>query len=427
MHIRTDWATSSAETEVALIGAGPYGLSISAHLSTHAVPHRVFGRPMESWRAYMPEGMLLKSASVAANLSDPSGEHTLKQFCALNDEPYSDWYLPAPIEVFSAYGVWFQERLVPHLDTRRVRNCVREGDGYRLQLDGGGSLFARRVIACAGQRYAARRPPELDGLPSSRVTHSSEHRSFEALKGLRVAVLGRGQSALETAALLNEGGAFPTLVARADKIVWAQRDAERPLYKRLRYPRTPIGHGWRHVFFDHPARPFHMLPSWIRKNQVESVLGPFGSDWLKSRVEGVMPILMGHQLRGARTHGDEITLQLYSVDGPREVIVDHVIAATGYRQSPDAFPFLAPELRRGLAWEHGAPKLSRRFESSSPGLYFAGPCSAYSFGPVMRFVAGVHHTAPALAGWLAADVRRAERRARARMTKARLSSAPLEE
>ena len=51
----------SHSTEVAIIGAGPYGLSLAAHLQGAAIPFRIFGSPMDSWRKLMPKGMLPKS------------------------------------------------------------------------------------------------------------------------------------------------------------------------------------------------------------------------------------------------------------------------------------------------------------------------------------------------------------------------------
>ena len=47
--------------DVAVIGAGPYGLSAGAHLKAKGIAVRVFGEPMEFWANKMPEGMLLRS------------------------------------------------------------------------------------------------------------------------------------------------------------------------------------------------------------------------------------------------------------------------------------------------------------------------------------------------------------------------------
>src|SRR6516165_1462268 len=60
----------TSEVDVAIVGAGPYGLSLAAHLQALGVEYRVFGRPMDTWRHHMPEGMLLKSDGFASSLSD---------------------------------------------------------------------------------------------------------------------------------------------------------------------------------------------------------------------------------------------------------------------------------------------------------------------------------------------------------------------
>src|SRR5213079_230240 len=48
--------------DVAIVGAGPYGLSAAAHLrAANGLDVRVFGEPMSFWERHMPKGMLLRS------------------------------------------------------------------------------------------------------------------------------------------------------------------------------------------------------------------------------------------------------------------------------------------------------------------------------------------------------------------------------
>ena len=65
--------------ETAIVGAGPYGLSIAAHFRSRGIPFRIFGRPMDSWLAHMPKGMMLKSDGFASNIYDPDGLIYLKE------------------------------------------------------------------------------------------------------------------------------------------------------------------------------------------------------------------------------------------------------------------------------------------------------------------------------------------------------------
>ena len=98
----------SDTVEVAIVGAGPYGLSLAAHLRRSGVSFRHFGLPMRLWRESMPAGMFLKSQGFASNLSDPEGTHTLEAFCKATGRPYASYGLPVPLDTFISYGQWFQ-------------------------------------------------------------------------------------------------------------------------------------------------------------------------------------------------------------------------------------------------------------------------------------------------------------------------------
>src|SRR5580700_3949129 len=104
----------------AIIGAGPYGLSVAAHLRRSGVPFRIFGRPMDSWLSHMPKGMMLKSDGFASNISDPGGEFTLKQFCDGRQIEYSDSDIPVRLDTFTAYGLAFRDKMVPELEEKLV-------------------------------------------------------------------------------------------------------------------------------------------------------------------------------------------------------------------------------------------------------------------------------------------------------------------
>jgi hypothetical protein len=120
--------------EVAIIGAGPYGLSIAAHLRGLGVKFRIFGRPMDSWIAHMPEGMMLKSEGFASNIYDPGSDFTLKRFCAEQNISYSDTGVPVRLETFAAYGLAFKERMVPELEDKLVVGLDRFSGGFVLRL-----------------------------------------------------------------------------------------------------------------------------------------------------------------------------------------------------------------------------------------------------------------------------------------------------
>lgn len=391
-----------SRTDVAIVGAGPYGLSIAAHLAARGVRFRIFGPAMHSWRANMPRGMYLKSRGCASNLSTPTRGHTLEEFCRSIGVAYSDWEQPISGELFARYGEWFQKRLVPNLDPRHVISCESNSDGFQLRIEGGETVAAKAAVVSSGYIASARVPEQLASLPAELVSHSSHHSSFESFRGKDVIVIGAGQSALESAALLKEAGANPSLVARRHQIAWAGPEGERTLLQKLRAPRTALGGGWKMVFYEHPSLPFHHLPSDLRRRTVDTVLGPFGAWWLRDRVVDQLPLLVGWRLRDAHGASGGVRLRIERDGETRELSADHVVAATGYQVSPASFPFLAPGLKAAVRWQFGSPSLSRYFESSVPGLHFTGLASAYSFGPVMRFVAGASVTARRLCAYLGA-------------------------
>ena len=94
----------------------------------------------------------------------------------------------------------------------------------------------------------------------------------------------------------------------------------------------------------------------------------------------------------------------------RKFETDHVIAGTGYKIDVDRLSFLNKELVEQIAMEEKSPRLSTNFETSLPGLYFTGPCAAYSFGPLLRFAFGAGFASRHLSRHLYARARRSQRK-----------------
>ncbi|MFJ9414832.1 NAD(P)-binding domain-containing protein [Streptomyces sp. NPDC101227] len=394
---------TGSRTPVAVIGAGPYGLSTAAHLKACGLPVRVFGEPMVSWRTQMPMGMLLKSTPRASGIDVPRAGHALADFCAATGETRyaSDWDV-VPVEVFVRYGEWVQRRLVPEVEPVRVVSVDRAGDGFELKLDSGDQVGARAVVVATGLSGIAYLPPELavaapEG-PSAAgpLSHSSQHHDLAALAGRDVVVVGAGQSALESAVLLMEGGAASVrVVARGRAAVNFGAPPDRQ--PRLR-PRTPFGNAWSLYAFAYHAGAFRHLPAPARRFLVRRVLGPLGAWWLRDRFLGRVPVIQGRRIVRARVRDGRPVLALRGADGHGgEVTADHVLAATGYRMRLAALDFLGEGLRTEIAVRAGGPLLDSGFGSSVPGLYFTGLPAAASFGPVMRFVCGTEIASPRLA------------------------------
>jgi thioredoxin reductase len=393
----------SQDIDVAIVGAGPYGLSIAAQLAHRGVEHRVLGNPMQFWLTQMPKGMLLKSEGFASSLYDAEGRYTYGRYCAEEGLPYADLGLPVPLETFCRYGLAFQRRAVPTLENKSVVAVERSANGFTLRLDDGEAFMARRVVVAVGVGHFSHMPRELDELPPELASHSSAHHDLARFKGSDVTVLGGGSSAIDLAALLHEAGAKVRLVARKAQLeIHTRMRLPRPLGDRLREPLSSIGPSWRSCFFTGAPLGFYHLPAARRLRLVRNHLGPAGG-WFMADRFGRVPLLLGHTLRAAQVAGSRARLQLAASDGSEVVLkTDHVIAATGYRPDLGRLDFLAPELRTAVAaLRRTTPLLSTHFQSSVPGLYFAGPITANSFGPVMRFAAGAKFTAGRISRHLA--------------------------
>src|SRR5271154_5012419 len=181
--------------EIAIIGAGPYGLSIAAHLRNSGISFRIFGHTMDSWRAHMPKGMMLKSDGFASNLYDPESALTLEKYCAERGIAYHHTDVPVRLDTFSAYGQTFRERLVPNLEERSVASVARLPAGFLLRLDSGEELRARQVVLAVGITHFKYIPEIFAGLGSQYVSHSYEQHDLEPFRGRNVVVVGGGASA----------------------------------------------------------------------------------------------------------------------------------------------------------------------------------------------------------------------------------------
>jgi len=393
--------------EVAIVGAGPYGLSIAAHLAARGVKPAIFGPPMASWRQGMPPGMRLKSEGFASSLSDPQDAFTLKAFCESRNLPYADENLPVPVDTFVAYGDAFQKRFAPQLDTRLVKHVAAAPHGFTLQLDDGECVEARRVIVATGIHAFRRMPEALQGLGPERVSHSSAVQDYARFAGRRVVVVGAGSSATDVAAALLQHGAEVTLVCRrANALAFIAGGQPRGWRDRLMAPTTPLGPGWKKWLAVKAPLLFRKLPDRLRARIVQTTLGPAPCWFIREAIEGKIAVRAGATIVDARQTPGGVALEIATAGGARATIeADHVVAGTGFKVDLARLPFLDAGVLARLALMEKAPRLSAHFESSLPGLYFVGTTAAYEFGPMLRFVCGAKFTAGRVAGAVAMAAR----------------------
>jgi cation diffusion facilitator CzcD-associated flavoprotein CzcO len=371
--------------DAAVIGAGPYGLAVSAELRRAGADVHVFGDAMSFWMRHMPKGMCLRSSWSASHIGDPRSAHSLTAFEKERGTPLQR---PIPIADFLAYGQWFQARAVPEVDPRSITRIEPHDGGFRVTLADGEPTLVRRIVVAAGIAPFAVTPAAFDGLPRDLASHSVDHADLAPFAGRRVAVVGGGQSAIESAVLLHENGADVEVLMRAPRLQWVGRAPREGIVGQLLFDRTDVGPALVSHLVAHPML-VRILPRPVQRDATRRALAPGASLWLRPRL-GDLVIRAGRHVVSATRRDGGVNLRL---DDGSSRTVDHVLMATGYRVDIRRYPFLAPELVKSVRCVDGQPVLDEGFETSVPGLHFVGAPAMYSFGPLLRFVSGTEFAA----------------------------------
>lgn len=403
-----------ARTPVAIVGAGPYGLSLAAYLRAAGVPHRIFGHPMTYWSDHMPQGMFLKSDGFASSLFDPDDAFTLEAYCRAEGLPYKDQGEPVPVGRFVAYGRAFQARFAPDLEPRTLTRLRRTSGGYRLGFSDGGEVEADQVVLATGVVAFRHIPEVLGSLEPGQVSHSSDYGPCDGLADRDVLIVGGGASAVDVALDLAAAGARPRVVSRGP-LAFHQPPRRRTALQAALRPKTGLGPGWKSFLCVHAPLLFHALPEAFRLEAVRTHLGPAPGWFTKAGFARLPEPVTGVEVIGAETSAGRARLRVRARDGSEQTLDgDHVIAATGYQTDVDRLDYLDDALRAAIRRAGGAPALSRDFETSSPGLFFAGSAAGASFGPLMRFAFGARFAASRISRRLSRDWRRRVRMQAAR-------------
>jgi FAD-dependent urate hydroxylase len=384
----------SPDCQIAIIGAGPYGISAAAHLKESGQDVHIFGTPMEFWANGMPSGMLLRSPHVASTISDPRADFTLDAyeiFSGTRPAQRVAW------RTFVEYGKWFQQRTAANLDRRDVSEIRRDGSLFRITLSDGAVVTSRRVVVAAGIGPFRKIPEIFRSLSPGSSSHCYEGRNLEGL-GRRVAVIGAGQSALESAALLHEAGADVEVIARIPALRWIgmhKRLHQLGPISNLLYSKHDVGPIGISRLVAYPKLMYHFPMHTKDRIRVRAVRSA-GAPWLIPRLSQVK-ISTGREVRSARELGNEIQLLL---DDGSERRVDHILMGTGYRVDISQYKFLSSALVAQVQQLDGYPRLAAGFSTSVPGLHFIGATAARNFGPLLYFVAGTDFASRELTSWL---------------------------
>ena len=394
--------------EVIVVGAGPYGLSVAAHLQNAGSDPYVIGQPMAFWKHHMPAGMILRSRQEASNISAPDKHLSLRAYQGRIGRKLQD---PLPIADFIAYGEWFQRQVAPQLDSRLVQHICRKSETFELTMEDGETLRARSVVLSLGIGLFSQRPQPFATVPPKLAPHSSELNDLSSLRGRRVAVIGKGQSALECAALLHENGALVEIITRAPGLVFRPFAWRKHLFRTLTpgplrpfshwvLPPTDLGDIRTARKMADPDKFRRQTPD-MQKKLIGDCTRPIGAYWLEPRLAGV-PVRTSAVLTGADVAGDRVGLRFQ--DGGTATF-DRVVLATGYRVDITKLHILDPCLRQAiLRTADGYPILSAGLETSVGGLFMAGVIGERALGPTLRFVTGTSNAGPRVANAVTATL-----------------------
>jgi FAD-dependent urate hydroxylase len=393
-------ANQSTDVDVAIIGAGPYGLSAGNHLKSSGFSVRVFGEPMDFWASKMPAGMLLRSPREASNLSDLKSVLSLEDYERASGLPAT---APVSLEKFVNYGKWFRESLGEDVDRRPVERLDRESAGFKIVINGGETVRAGRVVVAAGIGPFQRKPKVFGQLPAQQVSHCYEGRSIGELAKMRIAVIGAGQSALESAALLHELGADVEVIVKNPELRWVGMHGWLhhlgPISWML-YSKFDVGPAGISRLVATPDLVYRLPLKFKDKIRTRAVR-PAGARWLPPRLTNVK-ITTGRAVAAAETVNSAVRLRL---DDATERTVDYVLLGTGYDVNISQYNFMHEGLLKDIDQINGYPRLQKGFLSSVPGLHFVGATAARSFGPLLYFVAGTEFASRQLTSHIVRNTR----------------------
>jgi hypothetical protein len=387
--------------DTAVVGAGPFGLSVAAHASRHGSV-RTFGEPMRTWRTMMPPDMLLRSDWEHTNLSAPARAGTLEAWVRSGEAERLE---PLPLQHFLRYADWFQRSFVPESDPNDVAEVALADGGVRVTTAAGEEVQARAAVLALGVAPFPRVPAALAVSDDPRIRIVLERSGYEDLAGKRVAVIGAGNNGVESALLaLRAEAASVELIVRSRVRWFAEREAQAPRgplrarLHRIAYPVVGFGPPPINRFALHPDA-FALLPQALRTRIAARLLRPGAAPWLRRHVDGIIPISEGVEVRGVASRDEGLELAL-SDGTAREV--DACIVACGFAFSREGLSMLAPRLRARIEVEHGWPVLDRSFRTTVPQVSLVGFPAEGRFGPLARFVEGSEFAARRVAESLAA-------------------------
>jgi FAD-dependent urate hydroxylase len=361
-------------TQLLVVGAGPYALSMAGLARERGIDTLVIGTPMGFWRQNMPQGMFLRSGPDWH--LDAAGVATFRTFLEERSIAAED-VDPIPIGVFLDYTDWFRQTKGIEVHQDLVTALAKPDGRFQASLAGGEHVVADAVVCAPGIGYYTNIPDWGSALPAGAAIHTCDLVHFDELAGARVLIVGGRQSAYEWAALLREHEAeridivHRHDVPRFQRADWTFVDAH--IENTIRVP----GY-WRNLpqaDQDAIAQQFWAVGRLTLEPWLTPRLDRVGIHrWPRTEVVKVDSSAATGELRVLLSNGEQL-------------MVDRIIFATGYRADLARVPYLATLTGR-ITRADGFPVLDEAFQTSLPGLYLTGFSATKDFGPFFGFVKG---------------------------------------
>jgi FAD-dependent urate hydroxylase len=354
--------------DLAIVGAGPYGISLGAHATKVGLSNKVFGIPMDFWQSNMPPNMFIRTLLEYTNLSDPDNLFTLNRF---QNESGLDLSYPLPRTVFVNYGKWFIGKTDISIERVLINKIIKDRGYFVLETENKSFVDAKNVIIAVGLTNSQYIPSDLANLPKEFLSHTGDYTGFDQFRNQHVAVIGGGQSAWEASALLHQANARVDLIYRRPQRLEPDQN--------MNAKQKEIADEF---FYYSKEKKIEVRKQFER---------PTVSDFLVPLVEGkVTQRSNSYIIKTTLTKENKIQILLNDYT---TLLVNHIIAATGYRFNPHNLSFLESIIHEIECTEGSDPIVDENFQSTVQHLYFAGPATASCHGPAFRFISGVKRTA----------------------------------
>lgn len=170
-----------------IIGAGPFGLVMSAYVRRFNIDHLVVGNIMDFWKSNMPKGMYLRSGCDWHY--DPFNEDTIERYLETKNLKPAD-VEPLRLDFYLGYCDWFRKQKAIEVLPAWVQQLNYVNDTppfFEAVLQDGRSITAKNVVLALGFRYFKNVPEPYSTLfPPGRFAHTCDFVDFTSLNGKRV-------------------------------------------------------------------------------------------------------------------------------------------------------------------------------------------------------------------------------------------------